>query len=143
MKLVLDASMALSWIFERADKKEATCSEEALAVLPHAEIYVPALWHTEITNALLVGERRKLITEAQAIDYLHKISHLPIVTDEILIANRREIIMALARKYGLTTYDATYLDLALRHEAILATFDLPLANAMTRAGGKVFGSELL
>jgi predicted nucleic acid-binding protein len=47
--------------------------------------------------------------------------------------------MALAREHGLTAYDATYLDLALRKNAVLATFDGKLAEAMRRAGGKVFG----
>jgi predicted nucleic acid-binding protein len=141
MKLVLDASMALSWIFERIDKKELACSEKVLAALQDTEIYVPSLWHTEVTNALLIGERRKVVTEAQVIDYLNKLSHLPIMTDETSVANRREIVMTLARKHSLTTYDATYLDLALRNNATLATFDMPLANAMRSAGGAVFGDN--
>ncbi len=139
MKLVLDASSALSWIFERTNKKEITCSDRLLSILSGVDIYVPSLWHTEITNALLVGERRKVITEAQVIDYLHKISRLPIITDETMAFNRREIILNLAREHKLTTYDATYLDLALRNDATLATFDMPLATAMRRAGGIVFG----
>jgi predicted nucleic acid-binding protein len=38
----------------------------------------------------------------------------------------------------LTAYDATYLELALRHGAVLATFDRALAAAMERAGGMLF-----
>ena len=139
MKLVLDASMALGWIFERPTKNEVLCADNVLQALPDIETYVPSLWHTEITNALLVGERRKIISEAQVIDYVNKLSHLPIVTDEVPVLSRREIVMALAREHALTTYDATYLDLALRNNAILATFDIKLANAMRRAGGAVFG----
>ncbi len=138
MKIVLDASMALSWIFERPKKKEELCSSKVLTVLSDAEIYVPSLWHTEITNGLLMAEKRKIITEAQVIDYLYKISGLPIMTDETSASHRREMIMILAREHSLTTYDASYLDLALRHQAILATFDAPLAKAMKRAGGEVF-----
>lgn len=51
---------------------------------------------------------------------------------------RRDSVMALAREHGLTAYDATYLDLALCKKAVLATFDLKLANAMRNAGGVVF-----
>lgn len=53
-------------------------------------------------------------------------------------ANRRDAIIALAREHELTAYDATYLDLALRTNAILVTFDVKLANAMQSEGGKVF-----
>jgi predicted nucleic acid-binding protein len=46
--------------------------------------------------------------------------------------------MALARQHGLSAYDATYLELALRKGAVLATFDRKLADAMQNAGGRVF-----
>lgn len=139
MKLVLDASMALAWFFERQNKIEVSCANSALQALAEAEVYVPVLWHIELTNALLVGERRKVVTQAQVIDYLNRLAHLPIITDEASVVSRREIVMTLARAYELTTYDATYLDLALRNNAILATFDIKLANAMRRAGGVVYG----
>ena len=142
MKLILDASMALSWLFERAHKKEIELSHQVLLSLPEVETYVPSLWHTEITNALLVGERRKVVTQSQVSDYLNKLSYLPIMTDETPVAERREVVMILAREYGLTTYDAIYLDLALRNGAVLATFDDALARAMHKAGGLLFGEAL-
>ena len=49
--------------------------------------------------------------------------------------------MALARSYGLTAYDAMYLELALRRGAPLATFDSQLADATRKAGGRVFGDK--
>lgn len=52
---------------------------------------------------------------------------------------RCDLVLALAREHGLTAYDATYLELALRVGAVLATFDGKLADAMRRAGGTVFG----
>lgn len=139
MKLVLDASMALSWLFERKNTKEADCADRALLAVADAEVLVPALWHTEIVNALLVGERRQVVSEAKVIDYLNRLSGLPIATDDTALAGRRDLVMALAREHGLTAYDATYLDLALRTDAVLATFDAKLADAMHRAGGTVFG----
>lgn len=138
MKMILDASMALAWLFLRKDNKEASRAEKALLTIVNTETSVPYLWHTEIINALLVGERRRVITEAQIIDYLNRLYALPINTDDTLPANRRDSVIALAREYELTAYDATYLDLALRSNAMLATFDTKLASAMQRAGGKVF-----
>jgi predicted nucleic acid-binding protein len=139
MKFVVDASMALSWLFERTDPKEAKCADDMLLALAEGEAAVPSLWHTEIANALLVGERRRVITEAQVIDYLNRLSKLPMTTDDTAPENRRDLVMALAREHGLTAYDATYLDLALRTNTVLASFDKQLVEAMRRAGGAVFG----
>src|SRR5258708_2234732 len=139
MKLVIDASMALAWLFERQDKQEATCADRVLSFLDNAEAFVPSLWHTEIINALLVGERRRVVTEAQVIDYLNRLSALPLMTDVITVHSRRDLVMALAREHHLTAYDAVYLDLALRTNAVLATFDRQLASAMRSAGGIIFG----
>jgi len=136
--LVLDASMALAWIFERGKPAEAACADRVLDAAISAQLTVPSLWHTEVANALLVGERRKVITEAQVIDYLTRLDHLPIRMDDASPAVRRDQVLGLAREHGLTAYDATYLELSLRLGAVLATFDVKLAEAMRRAGGAVF-----
>ena len=138
MKLVWDASIALAWLFKREKQDEAACADRALVIMEQAGASVPPLWHAEVANALLVGERRRVITAAQTIDYLNRLSLLPILTDDASPASRRDPVMSLAREHGLSAYDATYLDLALRTNSALATFDGELADAMRRAGGKVF-----
>jgi predicted nucleic acid-binding protein len=139
MKLIIDASMALAWLFERQKRQEAVCANNALQAIAKAEVVcVPSLWHTEIANALLVGERRHVITEAQVIDYLNKLFALPIKTDSEVVSSRITLVMALAREHQLTGYDATYLELALRTSSTLATFDEKLAKAMRSAGGILF-----
>lgn len=138
MKVVIDASMALAWLFERSKFEEGACAQRMLSSMAIATSVVPPLWHTEIVNALLMGERRNVVSEAQVIDYLNSLSNLSITTDSTALEHRREQVMGLAREYKLTAYDATYLDLALRTGSILATFDRELAEAMCRAGGTVF-----
>lgn len=139
-KLVLDASMALAWIFDRPSQSERELADTALSLLNHDETLVPVLWHLEISNALLVGERRHVITEAQSMDYLSRLEKLPISTDYAAsLESRRSSVMSLAREYQLTAYDAIYLDLALRIGAVLATYDRKLLNAMILAGGQVLG----
>ena len=133
--------MALSWLFRREKKSEADCADRALGALEPDGAVVPSLWHTEVANALLVGERRKIITPAQSIDYLSRLSRLPIVTDDAATASRRDLVMSLARQHSLSAYNATYLDLALRTSSEIATFDDDLASAMRSAGGKVFGDS--
>jgi len=136
--IVLDASMALSWIFERNNKKEQSISQKLLDTLTNYQILVPALFHTEIINSLLVGERRKILTETQSTSYLHRLSKFPIATDNAAPASRREALLSLGRAQALSAYDAAYLDLSLRCDGILATFDQALEKAVIKIGGAVF-----
>ncbi|WP_020202955.1 MULTISPECIES: type II toxin-antitoxin system VapC family toxin [Cupriavidus] len=136
--LVLDASVALAWLFERTEPAQADCAGRVLAALPSCRVLVPPLWHVETANALLVAERRQVVSEAQVADFVAKLGRLPIETDVAAPAERSEVVMGLAREHALTAYDASYLDLALRSGAALATFDVALADAMRRAGGIVF-----
>jgi predicted nucleic acid-binding protein len=138
MSMVLDASMALSWLFERITPVEIDRSIRAAREMCRTEAIVPLLWHAEIANALLVAERRKIVSEARVIDYLEHLAALLIAEDSLPPAVQRDKVMALARLHGLSAYDATYLELALRKNASLATFDGRLAQAMRDAGGRVF-----
>lgn len=138
MSLVLDASATLAWLFERTNHDEAKRADRLLDAVAAETSTVPALWHCEVSNALLVAERRKLISEAQTADFLARLSRLPIDTDATPLAQRREVVVALGRRFQLSAYDANYLDLALRSGATLASFDKKLLDAMRAAGGQVF-----
>jgi predicted nucleic acid-binding protein len=131
--LVLDASMALAWVFERVKSSEAERANAVLAGLPAQTALVPALWHVEILNALVVGRRRGAIVTAKAIDFLSRLDRLPIRTDHAVPA-RKEHVLSLALEHRLSAYDAMYLELALRSRAALATFDRRLAQACGEAG---------
>lgn len=133
MTLVLDASMALAWVFERAKANEARRAQEILDGLDKQTVLVPPLWHAEVLNALAVGRRRDAITLAMAVDFLSTLQNLPIDTDAALPA-RREYIFSLALGQRLSAHDAIYLELALRHRATLATFDTRLAAACAEVG---------
>jgi len=138
MSLVLDASAALAWIFERSDPAEVALADRLLDGIATQPVLVPSLWHIEVANALLVAERRGVAKEAHVVDYLQRLSQLPIITDDAEISRRQEIIMALGRQFQLSAYDATYLELAMRTGSTLATFDAKLADAMQRAGGQIY-----
>jgi predicted nucleic acid-binding protein len=132
--LILDASAALAWIFERADNTEAEQAKAVLRDLKRRPVFVPVLWHVEVLNALVVAHRRGVVTLSKATDFLAKLDRLPIQTDEIAVPSRKDAIFALAGQYGLTAYDATYLELALRTGAALVTFDKKLTQARSAAG---------
>jgi predicted nucleic acid-binding protein len=138
MMLVLDASMALAWIFARPAPSEQDCADRALQSLHGAVARVPVIWQLEAVNALLVGERRHVVTAAQSSDYLRRLDQLVILTDFAEGAAHRDTVLRIARQYDLSAYDASYLELALRLSAPLATFDRQLARAAQAAGGAVF-----
>lgn len=131
---VLDASVALSWMFERESQSERKRSSTVLDALESAPAIVPALWQAEVLNGLLVGERRDVVTPAQSLEYLARLGQLPIAVDAVTPISRRDSVIELARRYGLSAYDASYLELAIRTGGPLATFDRNLAKAAKAAG---------
>ena len=139
MSLVLDASAALAWVFERPDPTERTAADLLLTEILTQPAKVPVLWHLEVANALLVAQRRGVAAESQVANFMALLSRLPIATDDVEVGRARDTIMALARQYQLTAYDAVYLELALRTGATLASFDQKLVQATIQAGGRVFG----
>lgn len=141
MSLVLDASMTLAWQFKRVDPAEILLAEKVLEELSSIQAIVPALWFAEVANGVLRGERQGAILPTQTAYFLNELSHADIVTDEISHRTLQASVLALARSYGLTAYDATYLELAMRCSATLATFDRKLAEAARAAGVRVFGDS--
>jgi predicted nucleic acid-binding protein len=127
--LVIDSSAALSWCFE----DEASPTSDALfeRVRDHGAI-VPGLWHLEVANVLLQAEKRGRITTADVAVRLELIARLPIATDDETSVRAWREILALAGAEGLTTYDATYLELAIRRSLPLQTKDEALIRAAER-----------
>ena len=131
--------MTLAWQFKRVDPVEIMLAEKALAELPSYQAIVPALWYSEVANSLLRGERQGVISATQTAFFLNELSLAEISIDEASPRGRQASVLDLARAHGLTAYDATYLELALRTGKTLATFDRQLADAAHKAGGRVFG----
>ncbi len=129
--LVLDCSVAVSWCFE----DEA--SPETDAILERVRddgARVPALWHLELGNVLIQAERRKRLTATDTATRLALMAALPILTDDETPARAFIEVMTLARADGLTTYDAAYLELAMRKGLPLASRDRALVDAARRRG---------
>jgi predicted nucleic acid-binding protein len=75
MAIVIDSTVAVAWLFE---DESGTASEAALDRLRNDEAVVPSVWHLEVTNALLVAEANRKLTEAQAAHLLVLLAQLPI-----------------------------------------------------------------
>ncbi len=121
------------------DERFSSALKVLQAIESGTPTYVPGLWWLETANGLLMSERRKRSTRAGTQDALRAIAGLPVITDEESPPLRIEVTMSLAREYDLTIYDASYLELALRRGAALATADQRLAKAAKTAGVIVHG----
>lgn len=131
MELVVDCSVAVAWCFE----DEATAATEAvLNRLVEDTAVVPSLWHLELANVLAQSERKRRITPARAVELASLIQGLPIVVDPETPARALGTVLDLARSERLTTYDAAYLELAMRLGLPLASQDKELRHAAKRLG---------
>jgi len=130
--LVLDASMAVSWVHPG----QSTAQTDALlaevgAGLP---VVVPALWPVEIANVLLVLERRGRLTAGGRSGALRALSSLGFEVDHEMSALAFTRLSQLAAELSLSVYDVAYLELALRRGLPLACKDGPLRDAARKRG---------
>lgn len=135
-RFVLDGSVALAWLFH---DEQDPYADAIVAKLPAVEMLVPRLWHLEVANVLLVGERRGRCTAADVTTWLGYLSALPVVVDAETEARAWADTVALARRNDLTEYDAAYLELALRTRLPLATLDRKLKSAAVAVGISLHG----
>jgi len=135
---VLDGSMTLGFLLE--DERFSGALEVLEEIEGGAVTYVPNLWWHETANGLLMSEKRKRSTQAGTVRSLQVIQDLPITVDEEPVAHAAYNAVLLARQYGLTVYDATYLELAIRKGCALATADKRLAKAALEAGVTLMGA---
>ena len=102
---------------------------------------VPSLWFLEVANAVVMGERRGRSTPAQAATWLGLLSALPIIGDDETSARAWADTLGLARAHNLTSYDASYLELAMRRGLPLATLDGKLKNAAAAVGVAMYSPQ--
>lgn len=128
--MVVDNSVVMAWCFADADGEYA---DRILDKLVSAEALVPAIWPLEVGNVLLTAERRKRLTPADSIRFLALLGNLPIIVEQETPDRMMREIFSLAREYNLSTYDASYLDLAMRKGLPLATLDDVLIRAAAKS----------
>ena len=129
MAFVLDCSVTLPWFLE---DERTGFTDSLLFAAKRTEYWVPGIWCLEFPNALLVAERRRRIERLRRIEALDQIPKLLIRIDAEPVDMK--LVSAVAEKHDLSTYDAAYLELALRQSLGLITLDRDLADAATAEG---------
>ena len=130
-RLVLDCSVAMSWCFEDEGDSYST---DILTSLAASEAVVPCIWPLEVGNALLVAERRNRLKPADSSRFLGLLCALPIGVEASVTAEVLDRIVSLGRQQDLSSYDAAYLELAMREGLPIATLDDRLRRAAESLG---------
>jgi predicted nucleic acid-binding protein len=130
--IVLDASVALSWCFPDEQTPAALRVLDLLKAGDQA--LVPAFWCSEVLNSLLVGERKGRIAAAQTRAFLEDLRALRPALDDASLELVFRDVQALCRQHGLASYDALYLELAMRSGSPLATLDKNQRDAALALG---------
>ncbi|WP_338666194.1 type II toxin-antitoxin system VapC family toxin (plasmid) [Pararoseomonas sp. SCSIO 73927] len=135
-RCVLDSSVALAWVLpgEGTDATEALLDEIAAGGAA-----APGLWPLETANVLLYAEKARRITQDERRRSLTTLAALPIHIDPDTAAQAWSRTLSLAEAQGLTIYDASYLELALRLALPLASLDKKLRQATAASGVELLG----
>ena len=138
MSVVIDASLTMTWYF---DDEVSPATEAILDRVSEAGAVVPGLWRLEVANAFQSALRRKRISPAYRDESLAGLAQLPITVDADTDAYVWTTTLRLAERFGLTIYDATYLELAQRRSLPLATLDTALRDAAAALDISLLGLE--
>ena len=132
---VLDASTALGWMLDRPIPANASLTRKL--IIAGSTPIVPALWIQEVSNAIVMAERRRRITAGQVATLSTDLEDLLEVVEFDPARVRASVLIETAQRNHLTVYDATYLELASRRRVPLATLDDKLREA-----ARTYGLEL-
>ena len=129
---VLEASVTLAVLLE---DESSPYADAVVELLKRDEAVASRVWPLEVANAILTAVRRGRILAADAPLLVGALNGLRVEVDrETADAWLALAVVNLGIAYGLTAYDASYLELALRRDPPFATIDRRLRDAASAAG---------
>lgn len=128
----------MRWCFGDGKPSDLAYAEMVMDALSGEPAKVPAIWSLEVANVLVRAEQQGVIDNTHSSAFLAMLRKLPIMTDTDGILHALTETLNLARHYRLSSYDAAYLELALREGFAIATLDADLRKAAKRAGASLF-----
>lgn len=90
-------------------------------------LHASFIWPAEFTNAASVMVKRGILTDELGAEMIRMVDVFDLVVDRTP-ADLRQIYQ-ISRRHGLSAYDASYLELAIRLKLPLATRDAALKKA--------------
>lgn len=143
MNFVLDASVTMDWILLDGKPAGRAYALKVLDAMKQAQTsaLVPVTWGLEVSNVIGKAEMKGLVTEAQSEAFLEMLEGVVVSADSATFSKALSDTLQIARRYRLSAYDASYLELAMREGLPLATLDEDLQKAANKAGVKRFAAR--
>ncbi len=138
MNFVLDNSVTMRWFFEDGSTPDLAYADKVLASMTNWSAIVPVTWGLEVANVLARAEAKNQVTADQGGTFIEMLRGLDIECDSDTFEHALSDTLQLARAHELSSYDASYLELAVRLDIPLATLDEGLKKAAKKTGVKLF-----
>jgi predicted nucleic acid-binding protein len=136
MSFVLDNSVTMCWFFGDGKPQELAYALKILDAMKQDNALVPVTWGLEVANVIAKAEAKGIVTEARSGAFLEMLEDVDIDVDQATFSQSLSDTLQIARRYKLSSYDASYLELAIRRGMPLATLDEDLQKAAKKAGVK-------
>lgn len=136
MRFVLDNSVVMRWLLQDGSDERLAYAHKVLGVLAQEDgtAFVPGIWALEAANVMVKAQAKLWVTEARCAAFAALLQDMAITTDLLTAAHALGDTLQLARRFKLSSYDASYLELAMREGLPLATLDGDLRSAMQQTG---------
>ena len=135
---VLDNSVAMRWLLESEKSSDQKYAENVLESMMDSNAFVPNLWQLEAVSVLAGAEKRCDVSLGEIERFISQLENLPIHTDPSTAHHVFSRTLILARAYNISSYDASYLELAIREGLSLATLDIKLIKSAKKAGVDIY-----
>jgi predicted nucleic acid-binding protein len=131
---VLDNSVSMRWLIPTLKLEDQQYADTVLKSMADATAIVPNLWRLEVANVLLASEKRQQLDVKASELFVRQLQQLSIFSDSQTANRVFSDTLLLARQYQLSSYDAAYLELALREGLPIASLDKDLLKAAASVG---------
>lgn len=141
--LVLDNSIVARWLLQDGSPKDRLYARKVLDLLEGGvKAIVPPIFSLEIANVIARAERLGQIQEAASTQFIEILEAMDFEIDFQSQVKTLSTTLNLARRYQLSSYDASYLEIALRRGVPLVSLDKDLSSAFKAAGGLKFDAKI-
>ncbi len=135
---VLDNSVSMRWLLASEKTLDQKYAEKVLESMMDVIALIPNLWHLEAVSVLLGAEKRGEISLGEIERFISQLENLPIHVDPLTAHQAFSRTLVLSREYNISSYDASYLELAMREGVPLSSLDKKLVKAAKKADVEIY-----
>ncbi|MFV2061687.1 MAG: type II toxin-antitoxin system VapC family toxin [Gammaproteobacteria bacterium] len=134
----MDNSVSMRWLLASNKESDQSYAQAVLIALDNTIALVPDIWRLEVSSVLLASERQNIITQTESDAFTSKLKTLNIFTDGLTDKQAFNSTIHIAREFNLSSYDASYLEIAIRDGLAIATLDGDLRKAAEKANVEIY-----